>query len=207
VRRGDLGGVRRPRLDELEAVAGVRGREHVRGGDGRHAVARHDRDEHGDRRARGEQPGDAGQHGVVAAEHAAQERRPREVDGHRRRPPVQRSRRVLGRGDREQRVGEGAAARRTARGGGHRGRARVDADHERVRARGGRGQHVAAVTRAEVDRDPRMARGEPVESAVVALEEGAALQRADHAGTVPGAPMSFAPCAGRNRASHHEESP
>jgi hypothetical protein len=129
------------------------------------------------------------------------------VDGHRRRPSVQRLRRVLGRGDREQRVGQRAAAQRLARRGGHRGRARVDADHERVRVRGGRGQDVAAVARAEVDRDPRMARSEPVESAVVALEEGAALQRAEHAPKVPDAPMSFAPRCGRNQASHHEEMP
>ncbi len=61
---------------------------------------------------------------------------------------------MLGRRHREQGVRQGAAARRPPRGLGHAGRVRVDADHERVRPRRRGGEHVTAVTGAQVERDP-----------------------------------------------------
>jgi hypothetical protein len=107
------------------------------------------------------------------AEDAAQQRAPREGDRQRVGDAVQRLRRVLGRRDREQRVGEGASARRPARGLGHPGRVGVDPDDERVRARGCRREDVTAVTRTEVDRHPGVPGGELCDLADVELEEPA----------------------------------
>ena len=81
---------------------------------------------------------------------------------------------MLGRRDREQRVGHGVAAGRAARGLGQAGRVGVDADHQRPRLRPRGGEDGTPVTRAEVDRDPRMARGELGESADVDFGQAAA---------------------------------
>jgi hypothetical protein len=135
-------------------VARVRRRERLQRRYRRHAVARHDGQQHRRGSARREELRDAGHHRFIAAEHAAQQRSPREVDRERVREAVEGLRRVLGRRDREQRVRQRAAAGGTTRRLGHAGRVRVDADHERVRPRGGGLQHVAAVTGAQVDRDP-----------------------------------------------------
>lgn len=159
-------------------MASVGGREHAGLGHRRHAVARRDGDERSRLGAGREQRGKAGEHGVVVAEDAAQQRAPREVDGQRPGDALQRLRRVLGGRDDEQRVRESAAASGAARGLGHAGGAGVDADDERLRMGGGGSQDAAAVTGAEIDRDPGVAGGECFESADVELEQAAALDNA-----------------------------
>lgn len=81
----------------------------------------------------------------------------------------------------EQRVRHGAATGGPARGLGHAGGVGVDADEQRLRPGGGGSQDTAAVTGAEIDRDPAVAGGELLESADVELEEAAALNDAQHA--------------------------
>ena len=183
----DLGRRRLAKLDEAQAVAGVRRREHIVRGHRRHAVARRDRDEHGRLGAGCEQGRDAGEHGVVLAEHAAQQRAPGEVHGQRAGDAVQRLRRVLGGRHGEQRVGQRATASGAARGLGHAGGTGVDADDERLRMGGGGSQDAAAVTGAEIDRDPGVPGGELFESADVELEQAPALDDAQHAPSFPGA--------------------
>lgn len=159
-------------------MASVGGREHAGLGHRRHAVARRDGDERSRLGAGREQRGKAGEHGVVVAEDAAQQRAPREVDGQRSGDALERLRRVLGGRDDEQRVGKRGAAGGPARGLGHAGRVGVDSDDERAGVRGGGPQDAAAVTGAEIDRDPGVAGGECFESADVELEQAAALDNA-----------------------------
>ncbi|HEX2126094.1 MAG TPA: hypothetical protein VHF45_05985, partial [Thermoleophilaceae bacterium] len=70
---------------------------------------------------------------------------------------------MLSRRDEEQRVRQRAAASGPPRRHGHGGRVRIDADDERVRALGRRGQHVPAITGAEVDRYAGTSLGEASE--------------------------------------------
>jgi hypothetical protein len=67
---------------------------------------------------------------------------------------------VLGRRDGEQRVRDRVSARGATRRLGEAGRVRVDADHQRAWLRPGGGEYGTAVTRTEIDRDPRVSRGE-----------------------------------------------
>ena len=87
---------------------------------------------------------------------------------------------MLGGGEDEQRVRECAAASGAARDLGHAGGAGIDAHDERLRMGGGGSQDAAAVTGAEIDRDPGVACGERFESADVELEQAAALDDAEH---------------------------
>jgi hypothetical protein len=167
-------------------VARVDRGELVRGRDRRHAVARHDREQDLALGAGREQLGDAREHGVVTAEHAAQQRSPREVDRQRAREAAQRRRRALRGRDGEQRVRQRVATRRPARGVDHRVRARVDADHERVGPRGGERQHAAAVARAEVERDPGVTACEAPDLADVDFVELAASDHSEHRRIVSG---------------------
>ena len=93
---------------------------------------------------------------------------------------MERLRWVLGCGDREQRVRQRATPGGAAGCRGHAGRVGVDADHQRVGARGSGPQHVAAVTGAHVERDPDVTGGELAESADVELAEVASLDHAEH---------------------------
>jgi hypothetical protein len=127
--------------------------------DPRHAVARHDGHQDGNARAGCEQPRDSCNHGLVMSQDAAQQRSPWEVDRQRLREAVQRSRRVLGRGDGEQRVRRRAAARAAAGGLRHAGRVGVDADDERLGITSGCGEHVAAVARAQIKCHAGVSRG------------------------------------------------
>jgi hypothetical protein len=120
------------------------------------------------------------------AQQAVQQRAPRKVDGERRGQAVKRLGRVLGRRHHEQRVPQPVAARRTARGAGHRGGVRVDADHERVGLLGGRGEHGPAVAGAEVDRYAAVPAGEVYDLADVDLVEGAASNDAEHSPSLSG---------------------
>jgi fermentation-respiration switch protein FrsA (DUF1100 family) len=88
---------------------------------------------------------------------------------------------MLGRRDHEQRVRQRAAASGAPRRRSHGGRVRVDADDERVRALGRRGQHVPAVTGAEVDRNAGVSRGEASEVAGAELLNLAPSDHPDHA--------------------------
>jgi hypothetical protein len=154
-------------------VARVGGRQLSRRGDRRRPVSRHDGQQRRARRRGRQQACHAGEHGVVVAEDPAQQRSPREGDRQRVGDTVQRLRRMLGRCDREQRVGQRAAACRPARGLGHPGRVGVDADDERVRARGSGREDVTAVTRSQVDGHPGVACDERCDLADVELEEPA----------------------------------
>ena len=132
-------------------MAGVCRGEPLWGGNRWQTVARDDRDEGHAVPVRREQRGDSAQHGLVAAEHAAEQRCPGEVDRQGLDRAAKHLRWVLGvRGD-EQRVWQGGAARRSTRGDGHRRGICVDADDERVGPPRRRGQHRAAVSGAEVD--------------------------------------------------------
>jgi hypothetical protein len=88
---------------------------------------------------------------------------------------------VLGRGDREQRVRQRAALRRSPRGLDHASRVGVQADREGVGTGLGRRQYMAAVTGPEVDREAVVARRQRVESADVDVVEAAASEHTDHA--------------------------
>ena len=173
-------------------MPGVRGGERLRGGDTRGAVAGHDGQEHRGRRLGREQPRDAGEHRVVAAEDAAQQRSPREVDGERGGEAVERLRRVLRRGDGEDGVRQRVPSRGAAGGLRHAGGTRVEADHERVRARGSGGEHEAPVARSEVDRHVRAAiRAGGSDLAEVELVDPAAADDAEHdGGTGPARPAA-----------------
>ncbi len=95
-------------------------------------------------------------------------------------------RRMLGGRHREQRVRQRLSPRGAAGGLGQAGRVRVEADDQRLGPRRRSGEHGAAVTRAQVDRDPRVARGELGESADVDFGEAAARHDAEHGGSVAG---------------------
>jgi hypothetical protein len=178
---GDLGGRGRPGFEEREVVAGVGRRDPPARRYRRHAVSWHHGHQRRPARAWGEQPREARERGVIGAEDAAQQRSPGEVDGERSGDPEQRLRRVLGGRDREQRVRQRAALRRSPRRPRHALGAGVHADHERVRPRARGGEHVPAVAGAEVDHDARVARRQALESADVELVECATANDAKHA--------------------------
>jgi hypothetical protein len=94
-------------------------------------------------------------------------------------------RRVLGGGDREQRVRECRAARRATGSLGHARGVRVEADHERVGIGSRRGQDVASVAGAEVDRDAAVARRQRLESADVDFVELAPAEHSEHEPSLP----------------------
>jgi hypothetical protein len=152
--------------------------------DARHAVAGDHGDEDLCARSGCEQRGDARQRGVVVAEHAAQERAPREVDRHRVGAAVEGLWRVLGRGDREQRVRHRVALRGAPGGLDHARRVGIEADRQGVGTRPRGGQHMAAVTGPEVDREAVVARRQRVESADVDVVEAAASEHTDHASSL-----------------------
>lgn len=92
---------------------------------------------------------------------------------------------MLGRSYHEQRVRERAAPRGAPRRRGRGGRVRIDADDERVRALGRRGQHVPAVTGAEVDRYAGISLSDASEVAGAELLNSAPSDDPDHALSLP----------------------
>jgi hypothetical protein len=161
-------------------VASVGRAEHVGPGNRRHAVPRCDGQEHGALCLRREQLCDACKHGVVMAENTPEKRSPRKVDRERARQAVQDLRRMLCRDDREKRVRQRSAAPRLPRCRGHRARACIETDHERVGVGGRRSKNVAAVTGAQVEGYPGIARREASDVAVVELAEAAVSNHAEH---------------------------
>jgi hypothetical protein len=79
---------------------------------------------------------------------------------------------MLSRGDDEQRVAKVAAYRLAGRPG-HRSGIRIDADYERVRSLGSRGEGCASVAGAEVYRDARVLSEEASEVAGVEVADAA----------------------------------
>lgn len=127
----------------------VRGAEGPRRRNRRHAVPRNDGQQHKPGGPRRKQESNSGQRGIVVAEHAAQERTPREVDGHVVCQAVQRLGWMLSCRHDEQRV-TNVAANCAAGRARHRGRIGIHADHERVGLPRSSGENCAAVARAEV---------------------------------------------------------
>jgi hypothetical protein len=123
----------------------------------RDAVRWNDRGEHLDTAVGCDDVGDAAQHGPVQAQHAPEQRAPRERDRHERDDAGQRSGQRLGGPGEEQGVRQ--PSRRSGAVGstgclGHRRRVRIDADHQGVRLRVGARKHGSAVAGPEIDDHP-----------------------------------------------------
>ena len=117
-------------------------------------VARDDRHEHLDLTVAARQRGNAGQRVSVKTEDAPQQRAPREPDRHEIGAPGERGPwQVLDTGREKERVG-GTSAGRAPRCVGHRGRGRIDADHQRLRLRHGACEHGPAVAGADIHDHP-----------------------------------------------------
>jgi len=113
------------------------------------------------------------------AQHAAEQRAPREVDRQLGGGAVEGLRRVLRRRDHEQRVRH-ATAGSAARGVGHGLGVGVEADEERPWRPPRGGQDSAAVTRTEVDGDAPVVRGQGSVAAVVELFALAVADYVEH---------------------------
>lgn len=127
----------------------VRGAEGARRRNRRHAVPRNDGQQHKPGGPRREQKSNSGQRRIVVAEHAAQERTPREVHGQVVCQAAQRLGWMLSCRHDEQRVAN-VAANRSAGRARHRGRIGIHADHERVGLPHSSGEDRVAVARAKV---------------------------------------------------------
>lgn len=165
-------------------MAGVCRRELLGGRNRRQPVMRDHGNECGGLGTWRQQVGDAREHRLVAAEDAPQQRSPGEVDRERSGQAAQRLRRVLGGRDYEERVRQPVAAHGAAGCVGHRGGARVQADHERVWPLGRGAQHEAAVARSEVNGNLGVLRGEASDVADVVLVDPAAPNHAKHGRSV-----------------------
>ena len=130
-----------------------------------------------------EQRGEVGGDGRVTAEAAAEQRAPREPDGHEVGDAVQLGRDGLGRSQEEHRVGQTALADRSrdATGRlGHRRGIRVETDGEGLRVRGGRLEDGPTIARAHVDRHPLGAGDDLSELADVHLLEATPDHGSEH---------------------------
>ena len=141
-----------PAAAQARRIVGLAGR--VEGREAVDAVRRDDRREDLDPAARCDQRGDPGQRRFVQAEHAAQQRTPRERDGDQVRAARQhRARQALCAGGQEDRV-RGTASSGTPGRLGHRGSHGVHADHQGTRLGACAHKHGSAVTGTDIDDHP-----------------------------------------------------
>jgi hypothetical protein len=147
-----------------------------------HAVARYDGEEHDAVGAWRKQLRNSRQHGVVAAEEAAEERSPGKVHRQRLRQTAERLRRMLGCRYEEERVRQAPGC--TAGRSGHRSRVRIDTENEGVGTLCCGRQCGPAVTRAEVERHLGVAFRQASEVRRFELVDGAATNYPEHAGSV-----------------------